>query len=65
MVLRGRQVFVDQLVTLGAAPESAQSLVAMRDGLVLDALLRDATDVDLTLWRHALATALPTPTHKL
>ena len=64
-VLQGRQVFVDQLVALGVAPRPAQSLVAMLDGLVLDALLRDATDVDLTLWRHALATATPTPTHKL
>jgi AcrR family transcriptional regulator len=64
-VLQGRQVFVDQLVTLGVAPDAAQSLVAMLDGLVLDALLRDAATVDLTLWRHALAAALPLNPRKL
>lgn len=60
-VLQGRQVFVDQLVALGVATIPAQSLVAMLDGLVLDAILRGAGDVDLTLWQQALATALPTP----
>lgn len=56
-VLQGRQVFVDQLVAIGAAPQAAQSLVAMLDGLVLDALLRGSSDVDLTLWEAALAQA--------
>ena len=60
-VLQGRQVFVDQLVALGVATIPAQSLVAMLDGLVLDALLRGAGDVDLTLWQQALASALPEP----
>ena len=57
-VLQGRQVFIDQLVALGIAVPAARSLVAMLDGLVLDALLRDADDVDLTLWEQALAAAL-------
>ena len=61
-VLQGRQVFVDQLVVIGVTSTQAQSLVAMLDGLVLDALLRDAGEVDLTLWRLALAAALPPPT---
>jgi len=61
-VLKGRQVFVGQLEVIGVTPRHAQSLVAMLDGLVLDALLRDAGDVDLTLWQLALAAALPPPT---
>ncbi len=61
-VLQGRQVFVDELVGLGVSPLGARSLVAMLDGLVLDALLRDTGDVDLTLWQHALGAALPPPT---
>lgn len=60
-VLQGRQVFVDQLVAIGVSPDPAQSLVAMLDGLVLDALLRGADDVDLTLWQQALASAMPAP----
>ena len=68
-VLRGRQVFVDQLAALGVAAVPAQSLVAMLDGLVLDALLRDTAAVDLTLWQLALTSALPPATpatlHKL
>ena len=64
-VLQGRQAFVDQLVALGVAPPRARSLVAMLDGLVLDALLRNADNVDLTLWQDALAAALPHRTHKL
>jgi AcrR family transcriptional regulator len=64
-VLQGRQVFVDQLVALGVAPVSARSLVAMLDGLVLDALLRDGTDVDLILWRQALTSLLPHDHDKL
>lgn len=64
-VLQGRRVFVDQLVAIGVSPVPAQSLVAMLDGLVLDALLRGADDVDLALWQHALASALPRHPHKL
>lgn len=64
-VLQGRQVFVDQLVGAGVAPPQARSLVAMLDGLVLDALLREASDVDLTLWQQALAAALPHSAAKL
>jgi len=64
-VLQGRQVFVDQLVALGVATIPAQSLVAMLDGLVLDALLRGAGEADLTLWQQALATALPNPAARL
>lgn len=60
-VLQGRQVFVDQLVAIGVGVPAAQSLVAMLDGLVLDALLRDADDVDLTLWQQAMASAMPAP----
>ena len=60
-VLHGRQVFVDQLVVAGVTPPQALSLVAMLDGLVLDALLRGSNDVDLALWRHALAATLPPP----
>jgi hypothetical protein len=58
-VLQGRQVFVDQLGVIGVGPIPARSLVAMLDGLVLDALLRGSSDVDLTLWQLALASALP------
>ena len=58
-VLQGRQVFVDQLVRLGVAPRHAEALVAMLDGLVLDALLRNADATDLTLWQEALGSALP------
>jgi AcrR family transcriptional regulator len=56
-VLQGRQVFVDRLVALGVSSVPAQSLVAMLDGLVLDALLRDADAIDLTLWQGALLAA--------
>jgi AcrR family transcriptional regulator len=61
-VLLGRQVFVDQLLAIGVPSTRARSLVAMLDGLVLDGLLRDADNVDLTLWQLALAAALPPPT---
>ncbi len=60
-VLQGRQVFVDQLEVIGITPTRAQSLVAMLDGLVLDALLRGAGEADLTLWQQVLAAALPPP----
>ncbi len=59
-VLQGRQVFVDQLEAVGVATADARSLVAMLDGLVLDALLRGSREVDLTLWHQALASALAT-----
>lgn len=48
----------DQLVAAGVAADPAESLVAMLDGLVLDAILRGRPDVDLTLWQIALAAAL-------
>ena len=64
-MLQGRQVFVDRLVAIGVTSAQAQSLVAMLDGLVLDALLRNAGVADLTLWRQALASALPHSAAKL
>ncbi|HEY3408756.1 MAG TPA: hypothetical protein VGK53_11355 [Propionicimonas sp.] len=64
-VLQGRQVFVDQLAVIGVASTQARSLVAMLDGLVLDALLRNAGEADLTLWQQALASALPHSAAKL
>ncbi len=64
-VLQGRQVFVDQLVATGVTPGAARSLVAMLDGLVLDAILRSGSEADLTLWQHALAAALPHAPAKL
>ncbi|HEY3545759.1 MAG TPA: TetR/AcrR family transcriptional regulator [Propionicimonas sp.] len=64
-VLQGRQVFVDQLLVVGVTSTQARSLVAMLDGLVLDALLRNAGEADLTLWQQALAAALPHPAAKL
>jgi AcrR family transcriptional regulator len=64
-VLQGRQVFVAQLVVIGVTPPQAEALVAMFDGLVLDALLRGSSDVDLTLWQLALASARPRNTPKL
>lgn len=61
-VLQGRKVFVDRLVAAGVGAPAAESLVAMLDGLVLDAILRGRPEVDLTLWELALAAAT---THKL
>jgi AcrR family transcriptional regulator len=59
-LLQGRQVFVDQLEAVGVAIADARTLVAMLDGLVLDALLRGSREADLTLWRQALASTLAT-----
>ncbi|MCC6495127.1 MAG: TetR family transcriptional regulator [Propionibacteriaceae bacterium] len=56
-VLQGRKVFVERLVAAGVAASAAEPLVAMLDGLVLDAILRGRPDVDLTLWKLALAAA--------
>jgi|GEM_PF-3721072 Bacterial regulatory proteins, tetR family. len=56
-MLAARQQFVTQLAAVGVGLDAAESLVAMLDGLVLDALLRGRSNVDLTCWEAAVEAA--------
>ena len=56
--LRARDALVARVSALGVGRLDAEALVAMLDGLVLDALLRRRPP-SLTLWQRALAAAVP------
>ncbi len=54
--LEARDVLVERVAAAGAAPRDAEALVAMLDGLVLDALLRRRPP-SLEAWHEAMARA--------
>ncbi|MCA0307000.1 MAG: TetR/AcrR family transcriptional regulator [Actinobacteria bacterium] len=59
--LAARDALVSRITATGVATPDAEALLAMLDGLVLDALLRDRPP-DLTLWRNSLTAALAATT---
>lgn len=56
--LVGREVFVSRLVEVGVPRREAGPLLAMLDGLVLDALLRGQQAPQLEPWLRAFSTAV-------
>lgn len=56
-MLAARQQFVARLSAFGIESGAAESLVAMLDGLVLDALMRGRNRLDLACWEAAVEAA--------
>ncbi len=56
-VTAARDRLVDRIAALGVEPGEAATLLAMLDGIVLDALVR-GTPADLTLWHQGLRAAV-------
>ena len=56
-VIAGRDRFVRRLTDAGASKSDARALVAMLDGLVLDAIVRGDRRPQLRLWHDAMTSA--------